>query len=402
MSSHKKFDIYGYTPDKLANARNYEIRISGHLSYIVCPHCHTKVDSLPMRTRDPDNGSIFSSNTDRMPGAELKCCPNCGGVFLDPRFREAAIGGFKKHKRNSTIAKLAVMIVIAIALSIYGACSISSGFSGFGGYDIDAVSVRTLIVFLILIVILGAVFYYIKTEGLYNSRNELGSSRARLKNPDYLRALQRLGRPLPVKYLNLINGTSDENRIYRVLSGSCEFCGFFLKKPEMCRHFERPLATCPQCRMLTYDDRLCELAVYPPEMQREIFSAVAGGIGAAMKFEEKKALKFGVAAAAGFLILGVLVYFIFFAPLAPGLFGYSAAFPGKLRFLMLVISAMAVFIGGYGSCQALLRMGKLRKFGHVSFESELRKSEKRLGDPDYAGKVRTACSLYEKEVPPAQ
>ena len=121
----------------------------------------------------------------------------------------------------------------------------------------------------------------------------------------------------------------DENRIYRVFSGSCEFCGCLLKVPEMCCHFGSPIATCPQCRMTTYDERLCELAAYPPEMRQDKFRTVVGGIGYAATSETKKAFIFGIAAVLGFLVMGILVYFIFLVPEAPGLFGYSAVFPGK-------------------------------------------------------------------------
>lgn len=398
--SSRKFNVYGYTPENLADARKFETKKSGEIIYIVCPHCNKKVDSLPASSEHvnpsfPGNAPArdFSEEITRRPGAELKCCPHCGGVFLDSRFREAAIGGLKMQKNSSFIAKLAILTVVTAGLGGYAFTSYPSNFSFVGIDDVGWLSMRVLPVLLMVAIMLGAGIYYIRKEGLYSSRNELRNSGARLKNPDYLRALQRLGRPLPVKYRNLINGNPDENRIYRVFSGSCEFCGCLLKVPEMCCHFGSPIATCPQCRMTTYDERLCELAAYPPEMRQDKFRTVVGGIGYAATSETKKAFIFGIAAVLGFLVMGILVYFIFLVPEAPGLFGYSAVFPGKLRFLLLVVSGLVVFIGGYGCFQALSRIVRFRKFAHGTFESELRESERRLRDPDYAAKVKEAISL---------
>ncbi|WP_406043994.1 hypothetical protein [Succinimonas sp.] len=406
MSERQKFKVDSYTADNLANAKLCETQtIKSHV-YVVCPHCHVKVDGIPWRSSygtKPEFASgaagkldeSYASLNRRKPGAELKCCLRCGGVFLDPRFREAAIGGYRKPKNHDALAVFLILSFIVVIMAVYVA--ITGSFRRIDGFQ-DLFNMGTTLVVFPLAVIPVVFILVRKQTGLYKTRDELGSSRARLKNLDYLRALNRLGRPLPVKYRNIIEGRPDDQKIYRALSGSCEFCGYLLKEPELCRHFGSPLLICPECRKLTYDGSLCELSFYPPNRQEREYDEVLSSIDNTIKAHTRKALISGLAGVLGLLALAALIYFVFLAPDAPGLLGYSRYFPGKLRMVSMILAVLAIVIGFYFHVKALAVIMRCSGYRRISMKAALAESEHRLRNPEYAANVRSAVSLYEAPV----
>ncbi|MEE3423724.1 MAG: hypothetical protein VZR11_13615 [Succinimonas sp.] len=408
MSERQKFKVDGYTADNLANAKICETQtIKSHV-YIVCPHCHVKVDSLPWRSNYGNKPEFvtgtpgkldesYASLNRRKPGSELKCCLRCGGVFLDPRFREAAIGGYRKPKNHDTLAVFITLSLIVAIIAVYAA--ITGTYRRIDSFQ-DFFNLGTILVVFPLVVVPVVFILVRKQTGLYKNRDELGSSRARLKNLDYLRALNRLGRPLPVKYQNIIEGRPDNQKICRAISGSCEFCGYLLKDPELCRHFGSPLMVCPECRKLTYDGSLCELSFYPPERQQREFDAVQSSIGTAIKAHTRRAVISGLIAALGLLALAALIYFVFLAPEAPGLLGYSRYFPGKLRMVSMILAVLAIVIGFYFHVKALAVIMRCSGYRRISMKAALAESEHRLRNPEYAANVREAVSLYEAPFSP--
>ena len=400
MSERKKFKVDGYTADNLANAKICETQTVKSQVYIVCPHCHERVDSIPWHSNygtQPAGATAkldesYASLNRRKPGAELKCCVRCGGVFLDPRFREAAIGGYRKPKNHDALAVFLILSLIVIIIAVYVA--ITGAFRRIDGIE-DFFNLGTILVAFPLVVVPVVFILVRKQTGLYKTRDELGSSRGRLKNLDYLRALNRLGRPLPVKYQNIIEGRPDDQKIYRALSGSCEFCGYLLKDAELCRHFGSPLMVCPECRKLTYDGNLCELAFYPIDRQEREYNNVQSSIDNTIKAHTRKAIISGVAAFLGILTLAVLIYFVFLAPEAPGLWGYSRYFPGKLRMVLMILAVLATVIGFYFHVKALAVIMRCSGYRRITMKTALAESEHRLRNPDYAANVRSAISLYE-------
>ena len=392
MSERQKFKVDGYTADNLANAKICETQtIKSHV-YIVCPHCHVKVDSLPWHSNYGNKPEFvtgtpgkldesYASLNRRKPGSELKCCLRCGGVFLDPRFREAAIGGYRKPKNHDALAVFITLSLIVVIIAVYAA--ITGTFRRIDSFQ-DFFNLGTILVVFPLAVVPVVFILVRKQTGLYKTRDELGSSRARLKNLDYLRALNRLGRPLPVKYQNIIEGRPDNQKICRAISGSCEFCGYLLKDPELCRHFGSPLMVCPECRKLTYDGS----------------NAVQGSIGAAIKAHTRRAVISGLIAALGLLSLATLIYFVFLAPEAPGLLGYSRYFPGKLRMVSMILAVLATVIGFYFHVKALMVIMRCSGYRRISMKAALAESEHRLRNPEYAANVGEAVSLYESSLSP--
>jgi len=437
--------VCGYSPDKLANARICETEYSGIYELILCPHCGEKQDRIVRpehkilnrilsderirmtgteRKCCPHCGGVFldsgrheyilcphcgkkqnrivrpehailnrflSDERKKMTGSELKCCPSCGGVFLDPRFREKAIGGgYGRKKRVSETHRgilLRSLMVPILFISFYSVFSkdfiqtvLRNGL--YAGLELDIVLFTSA-------VMMAAAYWHLKKKMVGDNLpdNELDSSRTRLKNPDYLRALERLGRGLPVRYLNEINAMPDDRRIFRVLSGQCEYCGFLLTDSAARHRFGRSVTVCPQCRMPVYDNRVCELAAYPPAMRHKKYDDIARDIKSQLASERIFSFKFGIAASAVVLVLGILMF------LTP----FVLQVPEWLSHLLSEISAFPLLFGGIGCYVFLLEYVRYRQMNCGVFERELMESERRLRDSDYAWKARKAVSFYESD-----
>ena len=123
----RKFNIDDYSKEKLKRARMCETDekksfLTGNKStFILCPHCHKQIDFFSYVKELPDYS--YKSTIRKKTGAELRCCRRCGEIYLDPRYREEALGGryiMSKHEYVSTvICGIFCTIPVLISLEIY-------------------------------------------------------------------------------------------------------------------------------------------------------------------------------------------------------------------------------------------------------------------------------------------
>ncbi len=412
----KKYDVYGYTAEKLARAKIYETRNrnQGKLCYLVCPHCHKQVDSISFA---PDKANetgyyllYFSHRTARYmaernkrTGAELKCCPECGEIFLDPRYREPAIGGTKRTPdiKYFILPVFTFIILIGFALNFINKSLSSDSFPT----PAILLSLSMVSFVLITIVIMGISLKALKlyeVKNRYNPNQELENSVKRLKNPDYLKALLRLGRELPVKYRALLQsqegntGASTEkdsdSQVYRLKEGCCEYCGCFVKVPEISPSFNRAILKCPQCSHELYDSDICELCAYPEEEQKHKYEETEKGIINALR-SEKKIIKNGSIVT---VISLAVIFFIGLIMLTGGdsqLINFHSK--PKLLILVFILTGLILTIGAFVTCLSINRYRYIMKCRPESRSNEIRKSSIRMNNQDYAQKISKAVKKFE-------
>ena len=139
---------------------------------------------------------------------------------------------------------------------------------------------------------------------------------------------------------------------------------------------------------------------YPPERQEREYDEVLSSVDNTIKAHTRRAVISGLIAALGLLTLATLIYFVFLAPEAPGLLGYSRYFPGKLRMVSMILAVLATVIGFYFHVKALMVIMRCSGYRRISMKAALAESEHRLRNTEYADNIREAVSLYEAPVSP--
>ena len=118
----RKFSIDDYSKEKLNRAKMYEtvkkinIWERNKPIFMLCPHCHKQIDFFSYFDVLPDYS--YKSMIGKKIGAELRCCRHCGEIYLDPRYREEALGGIRLIgiREYNIVATVLMVCVIPILI----------------------------------------------------------------------------------------------------------------------------------------------------------------------------------------------------------------------------------------------------------------------------------------------
>ena len=126
----RKFSIDDYSKEKLNRAKMYETVKKTNIwernkpIFMLCPHCHKQIDFFSYFDVLPDYS--YTSMIGKKIGAELRCCRHCGEIYLDPRYREEALGGIRLIgiREYNIVATVLMVCVIPILIFFYSQHSV--------------------------------------------------------------------------------------------------------------------------------------------------------------------------------------------------------------------------------------------------------------------------------------
>lgn len=418
----RKFNIDDYSKEKLKRARMCETVekksfLTGNKStFILCPHCHKQIDFFSYVKELPDYS--YKSTIRKKTGAELRCCRRCGEIYLDPRYREEALGGryiMSKHEYVSTvICGIFCTIPVLISLALY-----AKNFT-FAEINKDIIFI-CFFAAIILVVTAEAVVAMVLRSGKYRQSkgSDYEKSRKRLQNIYYLKAMDRLGRPLPEMYTEIINkgefaeeGTPKQTdkfpvessaRIFRLIKGCCSYCGLIVKEPESYSRFNRPITKCPKCRSFIYDSNLMELTAYPESRRKNIYNSTLEEI----KCFRNRVLKIIVITGLISLVLTIVIVwlhsFLYTCPPNPDnsyMTENVLCNSKSTRDIITVIILLIIIdcLCGYFLLFNLADLFRVFKSHNKSFDEVVRESENRMKDQNYAEIVRKAINENNTEL----
>lgn len=130
-------------------------------------------------------------------GSVIRTCPKCGNTYIDKRYREVALKPVEFYQKRP-MKKWVLRLLIIVSCVLYALTAIYN--------DEDF----TFVLLGLVIASLVAIFAYVltrrpsydKIRGIYRD------SENRLKDPDYVRLLVKIGKKVPEKYL--ANAGTDE------------------------------------------------------------------------------------------------------------------------------------------------------------------------------------------------
>ncbi len=142
----------------------------------VCPECKTK-------NREDCNTWMY--------GTPIRTCKACRSEYLDRRWREVAIDGFDPRSNNAKVYAKGVLLFLAIAAA-------GGAMTQFGGGPNHTKALAICISGCLLTITCAIMALRIKF-GFQNKDNQkfLEESRARLRDPQYVKKLESFGYKVP-------------------------------------------------------------------------------------------------------------------------------------------------------------------------------------------------------------
>lgn len=421
----RKFSIDDYSKEKLNRAKMYETVKKTNIwernkpIFMLCPHCHKQIDFFSYFDVLPDYS--YTSMIGKKIGAELRCCRHCGEIYLDPRYREEALGGIRLIGiREYNIVATVLMVCVIPILIFLALFAVFTTYSEINWSSIFISFILSIlcVIYLAAYTMLGGPSVVLQTVNhWFNKGTDLKKSEKRLQNIDYLKALDRIGRPLPEKYKEIISrgdikdSTSDaadnfsektSPKISSLINGCCSYCGEIIKEPEAYSRFDRPITRCPKCHLFLYDSKKVELAAFPQSRWQDIYNNTSEEIN----LLRKKTLNFIFVLWPMVFILTVLVvlpqYFLYTCPENPAersTFMQIISDPKTAEEILMAIvlfTCVDSFIIYFLYCK-LAVLNSAIKSHNKSFDEVVSESEKRLKNSDYAEIVRKAIREYNTE-----
>ena len=307
---NSEFNPFEYSPEKLRSARICIVQNRfGFLNYVFCPHCHISLSGQPLNKASVAAHQVTEYTCGygvvvKKEAAVLKCCPECGQIYRDVRNREPAITGRQAWPPFAVHLLVLDAMVLAGYLFFlyfrdYQGCIAFMEFSWEKSAQCQSTSVileimspaAEAVMYAVLLMIFMAASFLAALIMVRKREREVRLSEKRLRNIDYLRAMERTGIRLPEKFRRYIRESEKgsppgdtgmeksgkitaKDEVFLAENGSCGYCGYLLRRHPV-QSIGRSVIRCPQCRSAVYDPYIHELAALPEKEAREIFSKIS-------------------------------------------------------------------------------------------------------------------------------
>lgn len=400
-----------YTRQNLKEAKMCAFKTIGKIQYPRCPQCGkigSYTSGITLSPLIELINHIYNGHEilNLRPGPVLQYCDKCGTVYFNPANTEVALSGTRN--RIAVLSGFWFMlfaIITGYILYLY--------FSGFlncltrmqasaGNFQCTVTPNLIIISIFCFLGLVSLIYYGAKYSD--DCKKEFAESARRLSNTEYLKAMERFGITLPVKYKKLINSRDNakqgiffidnsqrQDDVYLIDNYCCSYCGYMLKRPSLYEKSIGPaLIKCPQCHINLYDNNAIELAAPVKAWQSYRYKCFRKSqLICILLFSGLSFISVAIMISVGYFLKNELQEIMY----AEELFG-----PDAPNIKLFGCELMIEIIAGIGLYKFLLAIFRLHRKGSFmkNFDTLFSESEHRMKNHIYAEKVARGEKLFEE------